>query len=200
MKRLLLLLLAVLALAAAAGGGVALTASAKSRCLDEKGWQRLANRTHMAVYCPGVMPNPLDATIGGQWNSINSLGTDGSYLEGFAWAELGQGGEVHVNLRGYPHRTAIPKCTSVNTVAGVTHRTLIPCFASPAGTVHGPGAIDATMYTVNQDADQWHVAFVWRRYGSLYVLSQHVSPPLTYEKVVSLLKKQLNALVLVRPT
>ena len=35
------------------------------------------------------------------------------------------------------------------------------------------------MYTVNQDADQWHVLYAWTHNGTLYTLSEHVAPPLT---------------------
>ncbi len=195
MKR-LLPLLAVLVFAAPAHA-----APAKARCLDPAGWQRLANRIQAPVYCPGYLPDPLDGKLGGRWNNINEVSRDRSYLMSFVWQETGPGaagGELHVNLRGYPARTSIPKCTTTNTVGGVTHRGLTPCFASPRGTVRAPG-IAATMYTVNQDADQWHVAFLWRHAGSLYALSEHVAPPLTYAKVVALLEQELKALVLVTP-
>jgi hypothetical protein len=197
----LLPLLAVLLVAIGLEAGPAHAARQAPRCLDPAGWQKLANRIHAPVYCPGYLPDPLDGKIGGRWNNIHETSRDRSYLESFVWQETGPGaagGELHVNLRGYPGRTAIPRCTTVNTVEGVTHRGLTPCFASPRGSYSANG-IKATMYTVNQDADQWHVAFVWRRGGSLYTLSEHVAPPLTFAKVVDLLKRQLRSLVLVRP-
>jgi hypothetical protein len=197
----LLSLLAVLLLAVGLAAGLAPAARHTPRCLDPAGWQKLANRIHAAVYCPGYLPDPLDGKIGGRWNNIDATSPDRSYLESFVWQETGPGaagGELHVNLRGYPGRTAIPKCTTVNTVEGVTHRGLTPCFASPRGT-YSTNGIKATMYTVNQDADQWHVAFVWRRNGSLYTISEHVAQPLTFSKVVALLKQQIRSLVLVRP-
>ena len=55
------------------------------------------------------------------------------------------------------------------------------------------------MYTVNHGADSWHVLFAWRRGGSLYTLSEHVAPPLSFSKVVANLKRMLDGLVLVRP-
>ena len=64
--------------------------------------------------------------------------------------------------------------------------------------MHANG-IDATVYTVNQGADQWHVLLAWHRNGSLYTLSQHVAAPLTYEQVVADLKRMLRDLVLVAP-
>ena len=48
------------------------------------------------------------------------------------------------------------------------------------------------MYTVNQGADSWHVLFAWRRGGSLYTLSEHVAPPLTFSKVVANLERMLR--------
>ena len=162
------------------------------------GWQRLANRIHAPVYCPAWMPDPFDGVIGGQWNTINSVSPDRSYLIGFIWLEAGSG-ELHVNLRGYPGRTRIPTCTDVNSVNGITRRTKIPCFADPTGHRRVAG-IDATVYTANQDADRWHVLYAWRRDGSLYTLSQHVAVPLTYRKVVADLDRMLRLLVLVRPS
>jgi hypothetical protein len=162
------------------------------------GWQRLANRIHAPVYCPAWMPDPFDGVIGGQWNTIDSVSPDRSYLIGFIWLEAGSG-ELHVNLRGYPGRMNIPTCTDVNTVNGVTRRGKIPCFSDPTGHRHVAG-IDATVYTANQDADRWHVLYAWRHGGSLYTLSQHVAVPLTYRKVVADLDHMLRSLVLLRPS
>ena len=36
--------------------------------------------------------------------------------------------------------------------------------------------------------------------GSLYTLSEHVAPPLTYDHVIRYLHKELRSLVLVRPS
>jgi hypothetical protein len=160
------------------------------------GWQRLANRIGAPVYCPGWLPDPLTGQIGGRWNNIDSVGGDRSYLESFVWQEMGT--EIHVNLRGYPGTTRIPTCTETNTVAGKTTRPRIPCFADPSGRKRARG-IEATVYTVNQDADQWHVLYAWRHEGSLYALSEHVAPPLSYRKVVQNLDRMLRTLVLVRP-
>jgi hypothetical protein len=163
-----------------------------------RGWQRLANRIHAPVYCPAWMPDPFDGVIGGRWNTIDSVSKDGSYLVGFIWLEAGSG-ELHVNLRGYPGRARIPTCIDVNYVGGVARRTKIPCFADPSGHRRVAG-IDATVYTANQDADRWHVLYAWRRNGSLYALSEHVTAPLTYRKVVANLDRMLRSLVLVRPS
>jgi len=169
--------------------------AAEKRCFAHAlaGWQRLANRIHAPVYCPTWMPDPFDGVIGGQWNTIDSVSPDRSYLIGFIWLEAGSG-ELHVNLRGYPGRTRIPKCIDDDTAKP----TLIPCFADPAGTVKA-NSINATVYTVNQDADQWHILLAWRHKGSLYTISQHVIQPYTYRSVVKNLERMLAGLVLVRP-
>ena len=56
-----------------------------------------------------------------------------------------------MNLRGYPGKAAIPTCLD-----GLKDDTPTPCFAQPHGHVALNG-IKATLYTVNQDADQWHL-------------------------------------------
>jgi hypothetical protein len=172
-----------------------------ARCQDLAAWRDLANRIDAPVYCPGWVPSPLTAELGGPWNNIRSVDPDRSYLIGFVWQENALGGnvqEVHVNLRGYPGSTRIPTCQDVTTVAGVTRRKSIPCFQDPNGTVRANG-IAATMYTVNHGADSWHVLLAWKRGGSLYSLSEHVAAPLTYAQVIRNLKHMLRSLVLVRP-
>ena len=209
MRKIGVVLLAVLAAAVvlvASGCGAdravepAAKAAARAGCPAHElaGWRRLASRIHAPVYCPTWMPDPFDGVIGGQWNTIDSVSPDRSYLVGFIWLEAGSG-ELHVNLRGYPGRTRIPSCVDVNTVNGVTRRSKIPCFSDPTGHRRVAG-IDATVYTANQDADRWHVLYAWRHDGSLYTLSQHVAVPLTYRKVVADLDRMLRSLVLVRPS
>ena len=87
----------------------------------------------------------------------------------------------------------------MTTVNGKTYRKKIACFQDPRGTWRSTSGITATMYTVNHGADSWHVLFAWRHEGSLYTLSEHVAPPLTFSKVVANLKRMLDGLVLVRP-
>jgi hypothetical protein len=190
--------LAALALAASGCGGERTARAASSNSCPQAwraGWQALANRIGAPVYCPTWMPQPIDARIGGEWNTINAVSRDRSYLMGFAWQEIGIGsGEVHVNFRGFPGRAAIPKCP--DTVGG--HRKLVPCFSDP-GAHRRVNGITATMYTVNQGADQWHVLYAWHRGPSLYTISEHVAPPLRYRKVVLNLDRMLRGLVLVRP-
>jgi hypothetical protein len=161
------------------------------------GWQKLANRIGAPVYCPNWMPNPLDAKIGGTYIDIDSVSPDRSYLVSFLYHEVGAG-DVHVNFRGYPGKTAIPTCTTVETVNGVTTRGHIPCFADSQGT-HRIGGRMVTVYTVNQDADQWHVLYAWRANRSLYTVSEHVIPPFTYRDVVRNLDRLMSSLAVVQP-
>jgi hypothetical protein len=196
------LLAALVAVLAGCGSDPAKVASAaeqpaKPSCPDPGAWRRLANRIDAPVYCPGWLPDPLTGRLGAQDNNINSVSPDRSYLESWVWQETGMGaagGELHVNLRAYPGVTRIPTCRT----GGVDSRN-VPCFASPAGTMTANG-ITATLYTVNQDADSWHYLLLWRRFGNLYTLSEHVAPPLTGEHVRRYLKQELAALVLIRPT
>jgi hypothetical protein len=188
-------------LATGCSGGAKKAAAApvvapKPHCPDRAGWQKLANRIKAPVYCPGWLPDPLVGKLGGQWNNINSVSPDRSYLESFVWQETGggaAGGELHVNLRAYPGRTTIPTCRT----GGVDSRN-VPCFDHPAQSITENG-IKTRLYTVNQDADQWHAALVWRANGNLYTLSEHVAPPLTFDHVVRYLKQELKALVRINP-
>lgn len=172
----------------------------KSGCRPEwrAGWQQLANRVGVPVYCPGWMPSPLDALIGGQWDSDGaSVSPDRSYLVDFLWHEAGSG-DVHVNFRGYPGKQRIPRCEDVQVVGGVKKRRSIPCFSDPQGK-RSVGPLDVTVYTVNRDADQWHVLYAWRRKGSLYTVSEHVAHPLTFREVVRNLDRVVKSLELVEP-
>jgi hypothetical protein len=198
------LLLAACALLAS-GCGEAKQASAappaaaahKPRCAHVAGWQKLANKIKAPVYCPGWLPDPLVGQIGGQWNNINSVSPDRSYLESFVWQETGggaAGGELHVNLRAYPGVSKIPTCRT----GGVDSQN-VPCFDSPKGGVKA-GGISTRLYTVNQDADEWHLLLLWRRDGTMYTLSEHVAPPLSYEHVLRYLKQELASLVLIKPS
>ncbi len=171
-------------------------APAKLACPDRPSWQHLADRVKAPVYCPAWLPDPLIGAIGNRWNNIDSVSADRSYLESFVWQETGggaAGGELHVNLRGYPGVTKIPTCRT-----GGSESRNVPCFADAHGRVTERG-ITATLYTVNQDADEWHALLLWRRFGNLYTLSEHVAPPLTFNHVVRYLHQELRSLVLVRP-
>ena len=125
------------------------------------GWQRLANRINATVYCPTWMPSPLDAKIGGQWdNGISRSSKDRSYLVSFLWHEP-PSQDVHVNLRGYPGRTKIPRCDDVEVVGGKV-RSDDDAVLQPTRTGRRRlGGITATMYTVNRGVDQWHILYAW---------------------------------------
>ena len=63
------------------------------------------------------------------------------------------------------------------------------------------GGITAQVYSgPNQDMDAWHAVALWRKDGTLYTLSEHVAPPLSYNKVVSYLKRELASLVVIKPS
>lgn len=204
-KRLGVIAIALVALAGCGGSEsmprrVADSGAAAARCPAKAvpGWQRLANRIGAAAYCPTWMPDPLDGVIGSRWNNIDEVSRDRSYLMSWVWQETGPGaagGELHVNLRGYPGSTRLPRCVNADS----KRRELIPCFSDAAGRVRAAG-ITATVYNVNQDADQWHVLYAWRREGSLYTVSEHVAPPLNYRKVRRYLDRILRGLVVVEPT
>jgi len=203
-----LLVCAAAGLAAGCGGGKSVARASREPAGCPKawanGWQKLADRIHAPVYCPRWMPAPLTGQIagpvsfGGAGGVSLSVGKDRSYLASFVWAEP-QSGEVHVNLRGYPGRTKVPTCIKEDTNGPTTLiKSKVPCFADSRGTVRERG-ITATVYTVNQDADLWHVLYAWHYRGGLYTVSEHVAQPLTYDKVVVNLKRMLRNLVLVRP-
>ena len=185
---------ALVAAGCAGGEDVEPAAEAKPRAACpsawKPGWQKLANRVGFAVYCPSWMPSPIDAEIGGQWNSDGvAVDRDRSYLAGFLWHEAGSG-DVHVNFRGYPNRTAVPRCRE--------GRRSIPCFSDARGT-RTVGGKEVTVYTVSRDADQWHVTYLWRENRTLYTVSEHVAPPLTYRRVLRNLDRIVGGLQRIRP-
>ena len=154
------------------------------------GWQRLANEIATRVYCPSWMPSPIDAEIGGQWNSDGVIVSDDrSFLAGFLWHETGSG-DVHVNFRGYPGRTAIPRCRE--------NDRSVPCFSDARGE-RKAGGKTVTVYTVSRDADQWHVTYLWRENGTLYTVSEHVAPPLTFRQVLKNLDRIVGGLEAIEP-
>jgi len=192
MRALLVAAAAALALAAASSAG----AAAKTTCPAAwaKGWQTLANKVGAPVYCPTWMPNPLDAQINGQYIDIYSIGKDHSYLVSFLEHGDEGSGDVHVNFRGYPGKTAIPKCPGPVAKSGP-----VPCFSEPVAHMRAHG-IDATVYQVNQGADQWHIVLGWHFDNSLYTISEHVIPPYVFSSQVKRnLARLLKSLVLVRP-
>jgi hypothetical protein len=194
---------AFLVVAAAAAGlaVVSVVPAASSRPAEQAaacpaawraGWQKLADRIQSPVYCPTWMPAPLDAKIGGAYTDIVSVKRDRSYLISFLSHDQG---DVHVNFRGYPGRTKLPVCKERNTKGKYVS---MPCFSVPHGTIRA-GSIRATLYTVNQDADQWHLLYAWRFHGALYTVSQHSLTPYTGSRLERSLRKLLAGLVVVRP-
>jgi hypothetical protein len=173
----------------------AASAPAKGGCPAawRSGWQALANRVQAPVYCPTWMPNPLDAKIGGQYQDIYSIGKNRSFLVSFLeHGDLGSG-DVHVNFRGYPGSTTIPKCPAP------VGRGTVACFSEPVGHLDANG-IRATVYQVNQGADQWHILLAWKYNRSLYTVSEHVIAPYRFSTQVKRnLSRLLSALVLVKP-
>jgi len=194
----------LVAVAAAAALAVLFVPGASAtgrRCPHQwaEGWQVLANKVQAPVYCPTWMPNPLDAKIGGQYIDINSVAKDKSYLISFLEHGDAGSGDVHVNFRGYPGSTAIPRCTTVIPNGTKTIRGKTACFSGEAGVEAAPG-IRATVYRVNQDADQWHILLAWKHRGSLYTVSEHVIKPFGNATVVlKNLRRVLRGLVLVQP-
>lgn len=164
-------------------------------------WQKLANEVHATVYCPSWLPDPLEGTFGGPFFNGRSVDPDRSFLVSFVWLEtFGDTAlEVHVNLRGYPGSTRIPRCEDTITEGGETVRKNIPCFSDRQGT-RRVGGTKVTIYSANQGADMWHVLYAWRVNGSLYTLSEHVAPPYTYKQVIRNLNRMLRSLVAVEPT
>ncbi len=190
---------AALALAALVPGAAAGATARNCPTAWKSGWQHLANRINAPVYCPTWMPNPLDAKIGGDVQDIYSIGRDHSYLVSFLSHGDAGSGDVHVNFRGYPSRTAVPRCQTIILSGAKTLRGTTPCFADPVGTRKARG-ITATVYRVNQDADQWHILLAWHHGGSLYTVSEHVIRPFdSSTQVLRNLDRLLNGLVLVEP-
>jgi hypothetical protein len=187
-----------LALAALVPGASARTAAPACPAAWKTGWQHLANTIKAPVYCPGWMPNPLDAQVRGDWQDIYSIDKDRSYLLSFLYHGEGGSGDVHVNFRGYPGRTAIPRCRTILPSGKKTLHGTTPCF-SDAADVHKVPGITATLYLVNQDADQWHYLLAWRHAGSLYTVSEHIIKPYTSIQVRKNLDRMLKSLVLVKP-
>ena len=199
----LALVAAIAAGAAACGGGDAgqpNASAAVTRCPASAvvGWRQVSRRAGIPVYCPAWLPSPLEPTIDrgdtpGAENATVAFSRDGSYLVSWIWAEA-QTGEVHVILRGYPNRTTIPTCVLTGSGSSASARHRVPCFADPHGTIT-VGDVHATLYTVNQGADQWHLLYAWRHAGSLYTISQHVAAPLGVTQVKADLHRMLQNLV-----
>jgi hypothetical protein len=188
-----------LAFAALIPGASARTAAPACPAAWKAGWQRLADKIDAPVYCPTWMPNPLDGKIGGDYQDIYSVGKDHSFLVSFLEHGDEGSGDVHVNFRGYPGQTKVPTCTTTIPQGTKTIRGKTPCFADSVGKQSAPH-ISATVYRVNQGADQWHILLAWKHGGSLYTVSEHVIVPYdSSTKVLRNLDLLLKGLVLVQP-
>ena len=154
------------------------------------GWQRLADRIKLPVYCPTWLPSPLTGDTRGPYRNGVSVGSDRSYLVSFI-AVINPPEVVHFNFRGYPGRTTIPTCTE--------GKQKIPCFSHPAGHSHARG-IDATVYMTGQDADANHIVYVWTRRATLYAISELVGEPYSRRQVLHNLERVLKGLARVKPS
>jgi hypothetical protein len=203
------LLIAALALVTGCGGDDSSTSSADPAAAPSPptcpkasrvSWQKVANEIKAPVYCPSWFPQPLVGRFSGRFFNGRSVDPDRSYLVSWAWFEASGGAvqEVHVNLRGYPGKTRIPTCEDTLTVSGKTVYKEIPCFSDRKGRKR-LGGETVTVYTANQGADMWHVLYAWRKGGSLYTISEHVSPPYTYEQVIGHLDRMTRTLVRLQP-
>ena len=76
----------------------------------------------------------------------------------------------------------------------------IPCFSDPQKAKRPLGRITATVYTVNQGVDAWHVLYAWTKDGALYTVSEHVTTPYTYAEVLHNLDRMVRGLVALEPT
>ena len=156
----------------------------------QPGWAKLARQIDAPVYCPGWMPNPLDGRIGSEWNGLRLVDKRGGFLVSFIYQETGSG-EVHVNFHRWPG-TRMPHCRAE------TSKRQIPCYSDAAGRMK-THRIDATLYTVSRDADQWHLSYLWRANGATYVVSEHVAPPYSFAQVKRNVTRLLRSLVPVPP-
>ena len=153
----------------AAEAGGASTAQPAAKVCPAKwkpGWQRIADKTRAVVYCPTWMPAPLTGELtpgidyGGAGGPVVSISKDRSYLTSLIWFETGTG-EIHVNFRGFPGppSPALPGHRD-HRRQGVPAASRVLRGSARHGDESG---ITATLYTVNQGADQWHLLLAWHR-------------------------------------
>jgi len=194
---------AVAVLVAGCGSEATLERTAAPTCPSawRTGWQRLANRIDAPVYCPSWLPNPLSASFTGSSWAGTFVEPDRDYLVSYIESDVvgSTNTEVHVNLRGYPGRTTVPRCQDTVTAGKKVLHPQLPCFADTYAHKRVAGHA-ITVYTANQGADKWHIAYVWPHSGSLYVASEHVTPPYRFTQVIHNLDRIVRTLVLVRPT
>ena len=114
---------------------------------------------------------------------------------GFVWQEAGSG-DPHQPAR-LPGRTKVPICR--DTESSAARRRDQGAVLRRSEGMKTIGGYRVQRYTVNQDADQWHLLYAWTRGGTLYTLSEHIAPPLTMSMIVRNLDRMMGALVLLKP-
>ncbi|HEY3763960.1 MAG TPA: hypothetical protein VGL44_02280 [Gaiellales bacterium] len=121
----------------------------------------------MPVWCPGWMPDPIDAIIHGQWNTAQV--EQRQWQLGYAWLEEGQ--LVHVIFEGYPPGTFPPKCEGVL------------CFGGEeADTTTIAGKV-VHWYDHNHASHTGHIAAIFQSNGNTYVASIHVISPISTKAI-----------------
>jgi len=165
----MVLLAAVAVTAAGCGSGGAHSGSniaASQGCAEtwKAGWQKWADRVHMAVWCPGWMPSPVDAVIHGQWNTAQV--PQHQWQLGYAWLEQGQ--LVHIIFEGYPPGTFPPRCEGG-----------VPCFGGEEPGSETIAGHVVHWYDHNHASHTGHIAAVFTSAGNTYVVSIHVASPVS---------------------
>lgn len=191
-RRRAILLLALAAVLGAgcgsSGAGPASSSQAPLRCPATwaAGWQRWADRVGDTVYCPTWMPSPIDAVIGGQWNTAQV--PQRQWQLGFAWLEQGQ--LVHVIFEGYPPGTFPPRCEGG-----------VPCFDGREPGTERIGRWTVAWYLRNHASHTGHVAAVFRAGTDTEVVSIHVADPVTTRAIAKAdLRHIIRGLVPVHPS
>ena len=91
-------------------------------------------------------------------------------------------------------RTKIPTCRT-----GGSDSRNVPCFADPGRHDLRERDHRAGLHGQPGRRRRGTACSLWRRDGTLYTLSEHVAPPLTFDQVVAYLKRELASLVLIAP-
>ena len=130
--------------------------------VGQAGWQTWANRVGMPIWCPGWMPDPIDAIIHGQWNTARVA--QHQWQLGYAWLEIGQ--LVHVIFEGYPPGTFPPTCEGN-----------VPCFGGEERESETIAGHVVHWYDRNHASHSGHIAAVFHWHGNTYVVSIHVASP-----------------------
>ena len=179
----MVLLIAVVVTATACGSGSAQSGSnppSAQGCSKvwAAGWQTWANRVGMPIWCPGWVPDPIDAIIHGQWNTARVA--QHQWQLGYAWLEIGQ--LVHVIFEGYPPGTFPPTCEGN-----------IPCFGGEEPKSETIAGHVVHWYDHNHASHSGHIAAVFTWHGDTYVVSIHVASPVS-TKVIA--KRDLRHIIL----